>query len=763
VTLSFEGDEECAVDFDDVDEGDASVGFFYESRASADRPFERTPIMSGGGGGGQSRLAQLRERLRLMKQERETVFGGIGAYLQGKGKGKGKGKGAGGQWRPGASQSPGFSQADLEDSDSLLGRTLMTRSMKKPAGAAQQAESTFTLRPSCARRRRLVGEEDGGAGSIILVEEQVPSAAPASVPTVTPSASPTALPTAPGESASPSTTPSAMPTYAPTETPTGFPTAAPTGPTGSPTATPSNAPTLSETPLPTTSPTASPTVVPLPPFPPPAPPPYPPKSFKVQMKSKLSSAVLQVVVPVEFAQAVFNSVLEQIDTEEGVSAQVEVSIHEKTTVEIAAVGKSLSELLQIRSNVEASVCAGCTFCNVTLVRNGEVIQGRRRLAEDDDTSIDVDRDYPLVTNDTESTAATTVGDAFSQALVNETGVNVTSTETTDLEATTDVEQTGSPEETTLDEELVGGATIALILDAIGADLGLSASAVTLEAEVFAPPPPPPPPPDPPPSPPPAPPPPPSPPSAPPGHPPTASPTASPTVEGATPSPTTSPTTAVPTASPTTAMPTVSPTVFYDASATDAHLIGFTIAEDLSNINQDLLGAEIGNAACDTAGLPNEACTVAFAAGSVQVTLTMYAVGSVTLSSIAAVADAGFGNATAMQAFLEAATGTLFTVSGYTAVSATAGGASGGGGTSTAALSLFIIVGIVIGALVGIVLVGALVYIVKRRASPKVAPWQGEDGGNKAKPRKGKGRSTETHPVDAPPSPTDVERIATEGM
>ena len=527
-------------------------------------------------------------------------------------------------------------------------------------------------------------------------------------PTLSPSVSPTSSP-----SVSPTSSPSVSPSVSPTSS------SPSTAPTISETDPPTQAPIRSPTSTPTASPTASPP-------PPPANPPYPPRSFKVQMKSKLSSAVLQIVAPAAFAQAVFNSVREQLDTMDGASAQVEVSIHETTTVEIAAAGKSLSELLEIRSNVEASVCAGCTYCNVTLMRNGEVIQGRRRLAEDDDTSIDVDRDYAY---SNASGAAATVDDALSVALVNETGVTVTSTETTDLEATADVEQQTSPEETALDDELVGGATIALISDAIGADLGLSASAVTLEAEVFAPPPPPPPPPLPPPLPPPTTPP-------PPDTPPTASPSTSPTVEGATISPTASPSTAAPTVSPTSASPSVSPTIFFDASATDSYTIGFTIAEDLSNINQDALGAEIGNAACDDTALPHNACTVGFAAGSVQVTLTIYAV-NVPLSTIQSVADANFGNASAMQTFLVSATGTSYTVSGLTAVSATAGTSGSDSGTSNSK-RYGTLAGIVAGALAVALVsafglaVAARLYTPVKKIAPDPSPY---------------------------PSETDVERVA----
>jgi len=213
---------------------------------------------------------------------------------------------------------------------------------------------------------------------------------------------------------------------------------------------------------------------------------------------------------------------------------------------------------------------------------------------------------------------------------------------------------------------------------------------------------------------------------------------------------------------------VSPTIFFDASATDSHTIGFTISEDLSNLNQAILSAEIGNAACDDAGLPHNACTVAFAAGSVQVTLTIYAVGGVALSSIQAVADANFGNATAMQTFLQAATGSVFTVSGYTAVSTSVGASDAGGGSSSAdGLHTTIIAVIAVGAFMGLVLVCALVYIVQKRASPKVAPWPGKDGKvtptSSTKQGKRRGKTTRTAPsagpdASPPPSPTDLDRI-----
>jgi hypothetical protein len=144
---------------------------------------------------------------------------------------------------------------------------------------------------------------------------------------------------------------------------------------------------------------------------------------------------------------------------------------------------------------------------------------------------------------------------------------------------------------------------------------------------------------------------------------------------------------------------------------------------------------------------------------------MYAVGAVTLSSIEAVAGAGFGNATAMSTFLEAATGTAFTVGGYTAVSATVGGTSdGGGGAPTAGLQPTLIAGIVLGALFGVVIMSALTYTVVRKRGGKVAPWAtGEqvqgDKGKSTRTRKGKNKTASLPPpAEGPPSPTDVDRI-----
>ena len=121
VTLSLEGDDACAIDFDAVDEDDATVGLFYESRASADRPFRRMAITSGGGGGGQSRRARLRQRMRLMKQEHEEKLAGEWRQQWWWGKGKGKKATGGGRGKSRCNKAGWKRGANRSRPNSLLG------------------------------------------------------------------------------------------------------------------------------------------------------------------------------------------------------------------------------------------------------------------------------------------------------------------------------------------------------------------------------------------------------------------------------------------------------------------------------------------------------------------------------------------------------------------------------------------------------------------------------------------------------------------
>ena len=250
------------------------------------------------------------------------------------------------------------------------------------------------------------------------------------------------------------------------------------------------------------------------PRPPPSParPPLPPRSYSIRIHNKLAAAFIALMSDpnpaIVFAKAVFQSIFNQLPLEARRNSDLALSIKEKTRVMLSAAGKSNAELVQIGGKVRGHVCAGCTSCVVLVRKNGKFIvtswDDRRRLEEDDGsnvTSIDVDRDYPY-SNETQSAAAESVDDAVSQALANETGVNVTSTETTDIEATTDVVHLGSPDESEVDDDLTGGDSLVAISESISDDLGVNSSAVSSESELLAPPPPPPPPPSPPPPPPP---------------------------------------------------------------------------------------------------------------------------------------------------------------------------------------------------------------------------------------------------------------------
>ena len=110
----------------------------------------------------------------------------------------------------------------------------------------------------------------------------------------------------------------------------------------------------------------------------------------------------------------------------------------------------------------------------------------------------------------------------------------------------------------------------------------------------------------------------------------------------------------------------------------------------------------------------------------QVTLTIYAVGSVALSSIQSVADANFGNASTMQTFLQAATGSVYLVSGYDSAATVAeGGTSESDSSISDAERYGTLAGIVGGSLAGVALVSAIALVVAARAGShinKTAPF-----------------------------------------
>jgi len=185
-------------------------------------------------------------------------------------------------------------------------------------------------------------------------------------------------------------------------------------------------------------------------------------------------------------------------------------------------------------------------------------------------------------------------------------------------------------------------------------------------------------------------------------------------------------------------------VIFEASETDSLAIDFTIDADLSDIDQQALGVQIGNAACDDAGLPHNACVVTFAAGSVEVTLVMYAV-DVTLSSIHSVADASFGDATAMQTFLQTATGRVFAVSGYVATTSAGSDSKKKSSGILMGQGIAVVAGACAGiALVLLALVGGIWFMMKRRGG-KVAS---------AGPDASYTSGTKTEPPDL----TDVDRL-----
>ena len=202
-------------------------------------------------------------------------------------------------------------------------------------------------------------------------------------------------------------------------------------------------------------------------------------------------------------------------------------------VKLKAKAMSQADLCKVRSLFKQKVCFGTIWCFVTLrVRTAFVdcdtlgFSFGRMLGEDldEDAELDVrrrrrrpdprshpapavrhchrpsafpragqvDRQYDY-TNETTPESAEPVDEALGEALVNETSINVTSTETTALEAETDVERESSTDASDVDEDLTGVGADVEIAEAIALELNISASAVEIEQDLFAPPPPPPPP------------------------------------------------------------------------------------------------------------------------------------------------------------------------------------------------------------------------------------------------------------------------------